>query len=264
MSFRATLLFSVLCSLVATCWGTYIVTCHNNNECGTVCGYYSSDMVAPTEGLFGTSCKCQSGKTTYRCTAMGYTVNVCSDYKAPSCSTACGQQICITKDNKKTTGKILSACPKNHPVNTQQCCEHPTSKDYCTCVIQDTLDLNASPYSALGNSNGYASSAVWGSCSSQLASLEININSTRANELVKPFLKEGLWCPTHESKEYEVKFLTECNGLEKDQCSSKPGCKYCNSNKKEIKSDCYNENEAEVLTHVLTVENGPRAFVCDV
>ena len=41
---------------------TYVVTCHNNNECGSVCSNkFSNDMVAPTEGLFGTSCKCGSG-----------------------------------------------------------------------------------------------------------------------------------------------------------------------------------------------------------
>jgi len=242
--------------------GTYIVTCHNNNECGTVCGRYSSDMIAPTEGLFGTSCKCGgNGKTTHRCTALGYDIQVCSDYQPPSCSTACGQQVCITKDNKKTTGTILSACPKHHPVNTQQCCDHPTSRDYCTCVIQDTLDLNASPYAALGNSNGYASNAVWGSCYSQLEGLQIYINSTRASALVQPFLKEGQWCPT-QGKDYEEKYLTECYGLNQTTCAATAGCTFCNSSKKGVKTDCYNEGEAEVLQHIVKTEDGSDLFVC--
>ena len=258
MMFFIAIIFS---SLIATAQSTYIVTCHNNNECGTVCGYYSNDMVAPTEGLFGTSCKCQSGSTVSRCKAMGYDVRVCSDYKPPYCSTACGQSICISKDGRRTTGKILSACPKNHPVNTQQCCEHPNSKDYCTCIIQDTLDLNAQPYAALGNSNGYASNAVWGACSSQLASLAIPINSSRAAELVKPFLRDGMWCSVRE-KEYRVTVNAICNGLDEDTCGSTNGCVYCASNIKFLKSDCLNKQEAEVLTHIINTENGEGKFTC--
>ena len=30
----------------------YVVTCHNDVECGTVCGRYSNDIVAFTEGIF--------------------------------------------------------------------------------------------------------------------------------------------------------------------------------------------------------------------
>lgn len=258
MIFFIAIIFS---SLFVLSESTYIVTCHNNNECGTVCGYYSNDMVAPTEGLFGTSCKCQSGSTVSRCKAMGYDVRVCSDYKPPYCSTACGQSICISKDGRRTTGKILSACPKNHPVNTQQCCDHPNSKDYCTCVIQDTLDLNAQPYAALGNSNGYASNAVWGACSSQLASLAIPINSTRAAELVKPFLRDGLWCKARE-QEYRVLSKAQCNGLDKNECSSVRGCVYCNSNIKFLKSDCLNIEEAEVLTHIIKTEHSEDKFTC--
>lgn len=251
----------IFSSLFLTSESTYIVTCHNNNECGTVCGYYSNDMVAPTEGLFGTSCKCQSGSTVSRCKAMGYDVRVCSDYKPPYCSTACGQSICISKDGRRTTGKILSACPKNHPVNTQQCCEHPNSKDYCTCVIQDTLDLNAQPYAALGNSNGYASNAVWGACSSQLASLSIPINSTRASELVKPFLRDGVWCAARE-KEYRSSANIICNGLDKETCGLTSGCTYCDSNIHILKSDCLNEEEAEVLNHIIKTEHGENKFTC--
>jgi hypothetical protein len=254
----------VFVSFVAAVQSTYIVTCHNNNECGTVCGYYADNMVAPTEGLFGTSCKCQSGSTVSRCNALGVDVRVCSDYKPPSCSTACGQNICITKDGRKTTGKILSACPKNHPQNTQQCCDHPTSRDYCTCVIQDTLDLNAQPYAALGNTNGYSTSAVWGACSSQLASLNIAINSTRASELVKPFLRDGTWCSAIESQ-YQQELTADynvCSGLGEAQCGSMPGCVYCNSDAKDLKSECFQQEEADVLTHVVNTEYGAGKFTC--
>lgn len=238
---------------VDSCYATYIVTCHNDGECGTVCGRYSSDMVAPTEGLFSTSCRCGgNGGTTYRCTALGVQVSVCSNYQPPSCSTACGQKICISKDGRRTTGTILSACPKHHPVNTQQCCDHPSSKDYCTCIIQDTLDLNAQPYAALGNTNGYSSSATWGACASQLESLNIPINSTRASELVQPFLHDGQWCnqldqATDEYAEIDCGQLTTS-----DSCNGHSQCTYCESSK--LQTKCYDKREASVLSHISKAE----------
>ena len=245
---------------------TYIVTCHNNNECGTVCNRYSSDMIAPTEGLFGTSCKCSSnGYTVHKCNALGYDVRVCGDGVAPSCSTACGQYICIQKDNKKTNGQILSACPKNHPVNTQQCCDHPTSKDYCTCIIQDTLDLNAQPYSALGNTNGYSQSATWGKCGSTLASLDIHINTTRASELVKPFIVSGKWCSTKNLKELPNE-NAECNNLAYDSCIGTKGCSFCKLNiqHKYIPHEkCYENQEALVLKHITQMEIINGTFKCE-
>ena len=259
------IIFYILFLFIKAIETTYIVTCHNNNECGTVCNKYSSDMIAPTEGLFGTSCKCGSGGgTTHKCNALGVDVRVCSDNKAPSCSTACGQYICIFKDGKKTNGQILSACPKNHPVNTQQCCDHPSSKDYCTCIIQDTLDLNAQPYSALGNSNGYSTSATWGACYSTLSSLDIHINSTRANDLVQPFLVSGQWCSTNNIKELESTKVS-CEHLSKDECISLDGCSYCKLNitHKTIPSEkCYNLQEAKVLQHISNVEIGQDSFTC--
>ena len=263
-------LFNILSLITAT----YIVTCHNNNECGSVCNKYSSDMIAPTEGLFGTSCKCGSGgSTTHRCNALGYDVRVCSDYTAPSCSTACGQYICIQKDNKKTNGQILSACPKNHPVNTQQCCDHPTSKDYCTCIIQDTLDLNAQPYSALGNTNGYSQSATWGKCGSTLASLNININSTRASNLVVPFLTNGLWCALNESTIKATVPVEQCDNLSYDECGRSNMCSYCKFNLDHNiilnldhniipREKCYEKQEGKVLEHIVRSEIKDSLFVC--
>jgi len=233
---------------------TYIVTCHNDGECGTVCGRYSSDIVAPTEGIFSTSCKCgNGGGVTYKCTAFGVQVSECSDGIAPQCSTACGQKICITKDGKKATGTILSACPKHHPENVKNCCSHSSSKDYCTCVVQDTLDLNWQPYQALGNSNGYSSSATWGACSSQLESLQIQINSTRASELVKPFMKTGQWCKTFDSLT-DVFNEVNCENINsEDECNNEKQCAFCKSDK--LKSKCYNSHEASVLTHISNVED---------
>ena len=144
--------------------GTYVVTCHSDNECGTVCGSYGSDTVAPSEGLFGTSCSCQNGKApVYKCTMEGKQVSVCSDNQGPRCSTYCNQKVCIHMPNgKQSTGTIRSACPRHHPVNTQQCCDHGGS--YCTCVFQDTLDVNWKVYSELGGQNGYSDRATLGGC----------------------------------------------------------------------------------------------------
>jgi hypothetical protein len=235
---------------------TYIVTCHSDGECGTVCGRYSSDIVAPTEGMFSTSCKCgNGGGVTYKCTAFGLQITECSDGRPPQCTTACGQKICITKDSRRATGTILSACPKHHPENVKNCCSHPSSRDYCTCVIQDTLDLNWQPYQALGNSNGYSSSATWGACSSQLSSLQIEINSTRANRLVQPFLKSGDWCTRSEqtqtiSKDYEI---VECEKfIDDNECNKHSNCVFCKSNK--LKTKCYEKNEADVLSHISNFE----------
>lgn len=239
---------------------TYIVTCHSDGECGTVCGRYSSDIVAPTEGIFSTSCKCgNGGGVTYKCTAFGVQVSQCSDGIAPQCTTACGQKICISKDGRKATGTILSACPKHHPENVKNCCSHSSSKDYCTCVVQDTLDLNWQPYQALGNSNGYSSSATWGACSSQLETLQIPINSTRANTLVQPFMKTGQWCKKLDTVTDELAEVNCNNFNTEDVCNEQPQCTYCLSNK--LASKCYDTREAQVLLHIANVERS-FDFVC--
>ncbi len=116
-----TKLILVVSTLSALALGTYITTCHNDQECGTVCGSYGDDTVGPSEGLFGTSCTCQNGQApVFRCSKDGLSVYVCSDYQPPRCSVPCGQQICIHMPNgKQTTATIRSACPKHHPVNTE-------------------------------------------------------------------------------------------------------------------------------------------------
>jgi hypothetical protein len=241
-------------------YSTYIVTCHNDGECGSVCGRYSSDIAAPTEGLFSTSCTCgHGGSVTYKCTALGVQVSECSDGIPPQCSTACGQKICITKDNKKATSTILSACPKHHPDNVKNCCSHPDSRDYCTCVVQDTLDLNWQPYQQLGNTNGYSTSAVWGACASQLESLQIPINSTRASLLVQPFLKTGDWCKSSEQSAEDVSDVN-CGSLTSEEaCTSATHCTFCASDK--LATKCYDRSEADVLSHISNTEKNMR-FTC--
>ena len=82
------LIFAGACAALVS--GTYIVTCHNDKECGTVCGGYGSDTIAPSEGLFGTSCTCQNNQQpVYKCTKEGKQVYVCSDNKGPRCNTYC-------------------------------------------------------------------------------------------------------------------------------------------------------------------------------
>jgi hypothetical protein len=242
----------------------YMTTCHSNSECGTVCGKYSNDMVALSEGHWGTSCSCQSSGLKTVCTALGHTIQVCADGKAPHCKTACGRKICIKKGSKQTTGTILSACPKHHPVNTKQCCEHKNSA-YCTCIIQPTIDVNAAPYKALGSANGEVST-VAGSCGSQLESLNISIDTERASQLIQPFLKEGTWTKLNAStEEYKTTHETECYGLTEGQCGAKTGCTFCNSQSKShpVRTDCYNLGEAEMLEHIIATEDAPGKFTCN-
>jgi hypothetical protein len=161
---------------------TYIVTCHNDSECGTVCGNYGSDTISPSEGLFGTKCSCQKGSPTYRCSQSGKSVYVCSDYQPPRCSAACNQKVCIHMPNgRQSTGVIRSACPRNHPVNTEQCCKYGGS--YCTCVFQDTIDVNYKVYNELGGQNGYSDRATLGGCG--WADTGIDIRSKEALSYAK-------------------------------------------------------------------------------
>jgi len=156
---------------------TYITTCHNDQECGTVCGSYGDDTIGASEGLFDTSCTCQDGKDpSYLCNRDGKNVYVCSDRQPPRCSVHCGSSICIEKDGKRATGVIRSACPKHHPQNAQACCDHGGS--YCTCIFEDTLDLNWKPYAELGGNNGYSSKAYWGSCSNLNTALRVGSKQT--------------------------------------------------------------------------------------
>lgn len=36
--------------------------------------------------------------------------------------------------------------------------------EYCTCLVEDNLDINAKPYRELGNKNGYSTAVNLGSC----------------------------------------------------------------------------------------------------
>jgi hypothetical protein len=247
---------------------TYMVTCHDEHECGTVCGKYSSDMVAPSEGLFGTSCSCQSSGLTEKCTAFGKKISECSDGRAPNCKTSCGQKICMSNNGKKKTATILSACPKHHPQNVKQCCDHSSSKDWCTCNVQNTLDSIKEVYKALGGKNSYVD-ATWGQCGSALESLNIGINSTRANELVQPFLVTGELCKGVEEDYLKIKAnqpeileMNNCEELDAESCERISHCMFCQSRYDPIPTKCYDKQEASVLKHILGVEQGSDSFTC--
>jgi len=240
---------------------TYIVTCHNDNECGSVCNnQFSDDIAAPSEGLFGTSCWCQNhGPKVQRCSYGGVTVMVCADHQPPNCDTACRQNICVYKDGLSATATVLSACPSSHDTNTRQCCDY-RNDDYCTCIIRNTLDLNWKPYGQLGGTNGWSSSANWGRCGSSLESLKIDIESERASELVKPFLMTGTMC--HKGSLNEPVADVDCEIFGEELCSNTPGCTYCKS-KGMVKSMCYHLSEAAPLSHILNSEQGKGYFKCD-
>lgn len=165
-------IFSAL--FVLTHQGPYITTCHNDQECGTICGTTGPDTASPTEGLFGVSCQCQNGQPpVHKCTKDGIDVKVCSDNKPPRCSSSyCNKQICIKMNGKQATATIRSACPKYHPQNADQCCQYGGS--YCTCIKQETIDVNWKPYAELGNQNGFASSVTIGACGNGDTGIEAN------------------------------------------------------------------------------------------
>ena len=135
----------------------YITDCGSESGCGTVDGCkWESDGVAPSEGLFGTTCTCPDGIEEV-CTYDGQTVYQCKDGKYPSCDVSCQKSLCLTNtsNGKKSNASIVSACPKYHPQNAQQCCEHKNDA-YCTCIIRDTIDCASDVYNNLGGSNTYA------------------------------------------------------------------------------------------------------------
>ena len=45
----------------------------------------------------------------------------------------------------------------HHPDNVAACCKYQNN-DYCTCIIQETLDCNAQPYDGVG---AWANSVVY-------------------------------------------------------------------------------------------------------
>ena len=129
----------------------YVTNCNDEAECGTVdnCAW-ASNGVATREGMFDSSCECTSGYTQWVCdyTLGGQTYQAleCYNKEEPPCDIECGLEICIqTEDGFTKTGKIVSACPHNHPKNNAQCCAASTEDErvaYCTCLSQYTVDVS--------------------------------------------------------------------------------------------------------------------------
>ena len=241
---------------------TYITTCGDLIGCGSVCGMtFDPDIAAPSEGLFGTGCTCGGdGSMTQKCTYGGQAVSVCNAGN-PGCSTACNQQICISMNGNQATATIMSACPRHHPINVAQCCLFQNDA-YCTCIIQDTLDLEAQPYDQLGGANGFSSGAVWGRCGSQLASLGIDVKSERATKLVQPFLVNGTFCPSLTTPATLRANPLACEGLSVRECETTEGCTACVSSDGRVASQCYTRREADVPMHIMAVEHGAGALKC--
>ena len=96
-------IISILCFfLILEVNPAYVTTCHNDQECGTICNSYGPDTVGPSEGMFGIECTCQNKlPPVYKCTIDGIEVKVCSDNQPPSCITPyCNKKICIKMDGK--------------------------------------------------------------------------------------------------------------------------------------------------------------------
>jgi len=251
---------------LANAGGPYVTTCHTDEECGSTCGETSSDSVAFNEGGFGTKCYCQDGSDDnldWVCdTGLGYDAWLCKDKQPPNCDTPCGQTICIGMNGLYTNTVVRSACPQHHPVNVQQCCDNQGNADYCTCLVQYTADLNAAPYAELGGNNGWADGAWWGECGSELAGLQISVDSLRAEELVQPFLRRGSWCAQNATLRAQAALTgEECSARDEADCNA--GCVWCKASEVAgVRSKCYAEREASVLTHVLGVELGKEHFSC--
>jgi len=252
---------------LANAGGPYVTTCHTDDECGSTCsGVTSSDSVAFNEGVFGTSCSCQDGSDNnlkWSCdTGLGFDAWLCQDKKPPNCETPCGQTICIGMNGQYTNSVIRSACPQHHPVNVRQCCDSKGNSDYCTCLFQWTADLNWKPYGELGGINGWADGAWWGECGSELAGLQISVESSRAEQLVQPFLRKGSWCAQNATLHAQVAMTgEECGARSEADCDG--GCVWCKATGAAgVKNKCYSEREASVLTHVFEVELGKDNFSC--
>eukprot|EP01084_Bolivina_argentea_P146550 256573_1 len=144
----------------------YTTDCGGQSGCGTVNGCaWSNSGVAPSEGLYGVSCSCPGGALTEVCTYNGKKIYKCANNALPSCKAPCEKEIClITSNNKQATGKIVSACPKYHPQNADQCCKHKNDA-YCTCIIRNTVDCASAVYSGIGGSNTFVN-VHSGACSS--------------------------------------------------------------------------------------------------
>lgn len=233
----------------------YVTTCHSDDECGTTCGQTSYDSVAFNEGSFGTQCYCKDGSDDnlqWVCNVWdGLDGWVCQDWQAPDCDTPCGQVVCVGGGDfgdAYTNAVVRSACPQHHPSNVQQCCDNK-SGDWCTCLWQATADLNWEPYGNLGGFNGYGEGAWWGECGSALHSLKISVNSDRAAQLAKPFLRRSSWCSENATAYVASKpSSAECASRSESDCDA--GCVWCSASEQAgVPSKCYDEQEATVLMH---------------
>ena len=62
--------------------------------------------------------------------------------------------------------------------------------------------------------------------------------------------------------EYREAVEVNCYGLDESQCGANPACTFCKSSTKRSPTDCYNRREAEVLSHIFSVEDGADKFSC--
>ena len=143
----------------------YTTDCGSESGCGTVDGCsWASNGVAPSEGMYGVSCHCPNGIEEV-CTYNGQKIYKCSGNAYPSCTVdSCEEEICLRNkaNNRNATGKIVSACPKYHPQNADQCCQHKNDA-YCTCIIRNTVDCSSQVYSQIGGANTFVD-VTRGSC----------------------------------------------------------------------------------------------------
>lgn len=100
-----------------------------------------------------------------------------------------------------------------------------------------------------------------GACGSELASLKID--GERAQKLLEPFMAPTDVCKAVGTN-FTVAELAHCGAIDDaTSCNADRACTRCASRSGRVASKCYDVQEAEVLLHVLAVEEGEGAFTCD-
>jgi hypothetical protein len=166
--------------------------------------------------------------------------------------------------SKQATATIRTACPLHHHQNVDDCCSK--GGQWCTCVLEQNIDLNFQPYKELGNRNGYGTVAM-GACGSSLEALNISVTSERANRLIQPFLKSGEVCRGEalaKSGAQPPAIESQCTFIsDRTSCGHAAGCSWCEAvDAGPVKSGCFNFGEAEMLTHIFTAEKAASTFRC--
>lgn len=118
----------------------------------------------------------------------------------------------------------------------------------------------------VGGANAWTTGVWVGGCGSELERLKIEGGSERARSLLRPFMADTAVCKAVGTN-FTSAELERCGTIRDDddgaRCNAERACTRCASRTGTVASKCYDVQEAEVLLHVLTVEEGEGAFTCE-